>query len=83
MQILLNPSKTLPHLFKIFENFSSISGYKINWTKSALMLLGGLDDQIPLFNIPVVSSFTYLGVSISPSLNLLTADNYNKVLKNV
>jgi len=78
-----NPSRTLPHLFKIFENFSSISGYKINWTKSALMLLGGLDDQMPLFNIPVVSSFTYLGVSISPSLNLLTADNYNKVLKNV
>ena len=78
-----NPSKSLPHLLKIFENFSSISGYKINWTKSALMLLGGLDDQIPPLNIPVVSSFTYLGVSISPSLNLLTTDNYNKVLKNV
>ena len=36
-----SPSKSLPNHLKIFEVFSSISGYKINWTKSALMLLGG------------------------------------------
>lgn len=47
------------------------------------MLLGESGEQTPLFNIPVVCSFKYLGVSIQPSLNSLTYDNYNKVLKEI
>lgn len=43
------------------------------------MLLGELDDHIP----PLNSSFEDLGASIHPFHNLLTADNYSKVLKHV
>ena len=42
-----NLAESFPHLMKIFETFSNISGYKINWSKSALMLLGKQSDQTP------------------------------------
>ncbi len=80
-----NWSKSLPHLMEIFKTFSNISGYKINWSKSAMMLLGEQGDQTPTLNfpIPVVTNFKYLGVSIFPSLDSITINNYNKVLKDM
>lgn len=32
-------NSSIPHLLSSFDSFSSLSGYKINWTKSALMHL--------------------------------------------
>ncbi len=53
-------------IIKEFDNFSSLSGYKINWSKSALMPINNVkvNSSIPSF-IPIKESFIYLGITIS------------------
>ncbi len=52
-------------IIKEFDNFSSLSGYKINWSKSALMPINNVkvNSSIPSF-IPIKESFIYLGITI-------------------
>ncbi len=52
-------------IIKEFNNFSSLSGYKINWSKSALMPINNVkvNSSIPSF-IPIKESFIYLGITI-------------------
>ncbi len=52
-------------VIKEFDNFSSLSGYKINWGKSALMPINNVkvNFSIPSF-IPIKESFIYLGITI-------------------
>ncbi len=52
-------------VIKEFDNFSSLSGYKINWSKSALMPINNVkvNFSIPSF-IPIKESFIYLGITI-------------------
>ncbi len=51
-------------IIKEFDNFSSLSGYKINWSKSALMPINNVKvNSIPSF-IPIKESFIYLGITI-------------------
>ena len=57
---------------KIIDKFSSISSYKINLTKSALLLLKTLiEDSISNYGIPIVSHFIYIGIDILPETKLL------------
>ncbi len=52
-------------IIKKFDNFSSLSGYKINWSKSALMPINNVkvNSSIPSF-IPIKESFIYLDITI-------------------
>ncbi len=52
-------------IIKEFDNFSSLSGYKINWSKSALMPINNVkvNYSIPSF-IPIKEFFIYLGITI-------------------
>ncbi len=52
-------------IIKECDNFSSLSGYKINWSKSALMPINNVkvSSSIPSF-IPIKESFIYLGITI-------------------
>ncbi len=53
-------------IIKEFDNFSSLSGYKINWSKSALMPINNVkvNSSIPSF-IPIKESFIYLGITMT------------------
>ena len=68
--------QSLPIILNIFDSFSKISGYKVNWSKSALLSLNDKLSSISFLNIPVVTSLKYLGVSIFPSLAQIINVNY-------
>ena len=52
----------------IFNGFSQISGYKVNWSKSALLPLKLQQDSWPQYPI-LIQNFKYVGVSILPSIS--------------
>ncbi len=60
----LQRSFSVSSIIKEFDNFSSLSGYKINWSKSALMPINNVkvNSYIPSF-IPIKESFIYLGIT--------------------
>uniref|UniRef100_A0A3Q3AUI9 Reverse transcriptase domain-containing protein n=1 Tax=Kryptolebias marmoratus TaxID=37003 RepID=A0A3Q3AUI9_KRYMA len=70
---------SLTHLLSVFDLFGSISGYKINWSKSSLLHLGSIIPTSPLpSSIPVVSHFKYLGIDISPSIFHIASHNFQR-----
>ncbi len=68
-------------VIKEFDNFSSLSGYKINWGKSALMPINNVkvNFSIPSF-IPIKESFIYLGITIYKNIHKIARDNFNNIL---
>ncbi len=71
-------------IIKEFDNFSSLSGYKINWSKSALMPISNVkvNSSIPSF-IPIKESFIYLGITIYKNIHKIARDNFNNILVKV
>ncbi len=71
-------------IIKEFDNFSSLSGYKINWSKSALMPIINVkvNFSIPSF-IPIKESFIYLGITIHKNIHKIARDNFNNILVKV
>lgn len=59
---------SLRTVMSIIMNFSRFSGLTINWSKSALLPLDqGVHSQLDNYcSVPIVTSFKYLGVVISP-----------------
>ncbi len=71
-------------IIKEFDNFSSLSGYKINWSKSALMPINNIkvNYSIPSF-IPIKEYFIYLGITIYKNIHKIARDNFNNILVKV
>ncbi len=71
-------------IIKEFDHFSSLSGYKINWSKSALMPINNVkvNSSIPSF-IPIKESFIYLGITIYKKNHKIARDNFNNILVKV
>lgn len=77
---LSNISKSIPVILEIIKSFSSVSGYKINKTKSSIMLLNARERANPAqeaLQFNVVSQFEYLGIQVLPDLKQLVETNYN------
>ncbi len=71
-------------IIKEFDHFNSLSGYKINWSKSALMPINNVkvNSSIPSF-IPFKESFIYLGITIYKNIHKIARDNFNNILVKV
>lgn len=85
---MYNPSSSVTHLLRVLEEFGNLSGFKINWPKSAFLPLNEAAKSANLpADIPTVKHFTYLGVEIFPTLNQTVRHNYtstyNKVLQDL
>lgn len=77
-----NAPLAVTHILEKFAQFSALSGYKINWTKSQLMPLNSSFKSSSLsVIIPVVHSFKYLGVDIHPTLLSISTKNFQHVYK--
>lgn len=74
---------SLQALLDLIKQFGNISGYKVNTSKSSLLLLD--KDSCPntshLFTLKISPSFTYLGIKIVPQLENIISTNYNVILK--
>ncbi len=71
-------------IIKEFDNFSSLSGYKINWSKSASMPINNVkvNSSIPSF-IPIKESFIYLGITIYKNIHKIARYYFNNILVKV
>lgn len=74
-------AQSVPHLLNLFNVFSSVSGYKVNWGKSALLPLYVRERTLSSLNIPVVKKIKYLGVDIYPSITDIIKNNYDRVAR--
>lgn len=83
MTYLRNPKHSIPNFVRLIENFGSFSGYKINNSKSILLLLNKEERHNPTSDTPYMKTegFRYLGVKITPKLNKITLANYNPLEK--
>lgn len=79
-----NPVQSISSLLSICEEFGHVSGFKVNWSKSALLPLNKSAKilQYPLI-ISVVQHFKYLGIQIFPSLNHIVTHNFSEVGKDI
>lgn len=76
---------TIPALIQIIETFGKISGYRINNSKSSVMLLNEEERKSPISKVAMfnnVEIFTYLGIKITPKLEDIVTKNYNSIFEN-
>ncbi len=74
--------QSLPNVLKIVEHFVTLSGYKINYSQSILMLL---NTDLRRFNITscirVAQKAVYLGIEISPCIQTIARNNNLSIIE--
>lgn len=83
---LSNPEVSVPATLSIINSFGSISGYKVNYTKSEAMPLGNFGNTSSVANFPfrwATSGFVYLGIRVSPSVEDLWRLNFVPAIRAV
>lgn len=79
-----NPVQSIPHILTTFEHYGKLSGFKINWQKSALLPLNHVMSSVPIpASISVTKNFTYLGINIYSSIQEITKHNFCNTLNKV
>ena len=81
-----NPAISIPALLDNLNEYSAVSGYKINTDKSEAMMITGewpsqLDNLVS-FRRPK-HGFRYLGVVLTPKTTQLFSANYDKLIKEI
>lgn len=81
-----NPISSIPAVLDCLEIYESISGYKINSSKSEALMITGVW-PVELNNRASFrwskQGFTYLGVAITPRISQLYQANYDKIINTV
>jgi len=83
---MFKPDQSIPVLLECISYYSSLSGYKINLSKSiALPLNIPSLDHLKLISPFQIShdGFRYLGIFITASLNDLVKNNYNPLIEKI
>lgn len=78
-----NPMANIPNIISILDNFSSFSGYKLNYQKSVCFPVNSLATQLKQADIPFSfsqSGFKYLGVNITRSYSALFSENFDQLI---
>ncbi len=83
---LTNLKNTITALINIMEKFGRFSGYKINNSKSILLLLNDQERKAPSSHTQFTNKsggFSYLGIKITPNIDNIVPTNYDPLLKGV
>ena len=74
-----NPSQCIPHLLQLLQEFGSLSGYKLNLSKSLLFPINDVSKLLDYDAFPFKiehQSFKYLGVQVTSSFKSLKNTNF-------
>lgn len=76
---------SIPNLLRLINTYGSISGYKLNESKSNILFLKQSERSCPPIQTTFknTSSFTYLGIKITHSTEDLVSTNYSPVISGV
>lgn len=76
---------SIPNLLELINTFGSFSGYTVNKSKSNILFLNQSERISPPIQTPFTntSSFTYLGIKITPTPEDLVTCNYKPVMDSV
>uniref|UniRef100_A0A669DNA9 Reverse transcriptase domain-containing protein n=1 Tax=Oreochromis niloticus TaxID=8128 RepID=A0A669DNA9_ORENI len=83
---LKNLGKSIPAILDLIGKFGHISGYKINKSKSSIMLLNSEERMNPpkyTCHFRNVNQFTYLGIQIVPKLEEVVNHNYGPIMTDI
>uniref|UniRef100_A0A3P9I561 Reverse transcriptase domain-containing protein n=1 Tax=Oryzias latipes TaxID=8090 RepID=A0A3P9I561_ORYLA len=81
-----DPANSIPTLLEVMNEYSKLSGYKINWHKSEAMPVSQTCTPSLLsgFNFRWVDKgMKYLGIELNPSILDIMADNMEKLLTKI
>uniref|UniRef100_A0A3Q3BAI7 Reverse transcriptase domain-containing protein n=1 Tax=Kryptolebias marmoratus TaxID=37003 RepID=A0A3Q3BAI7_KRYMA len=84
--MLSNLNCSIPQLLKTINEFSYISGYKLNESKSAILFLKQAERNNPPIHTTfqvAKESLTYLGIKITPNIDDLVRANYTPVVNSI
>uniref|UniRef100_A0A8C1G451 Reverse transcriptase domain-containing protein n=1 Tax=Cyprinus carpio TaxID=7962 RepID=A0A8C1G451_CYPCA len=79
-----NPQITVPTMCPLIDDFSQISGYKINWSKSEVMPLSKNHNNMLEVQWPfkwVSSGLVHLGIKLVPGLEKIMQVNFQPVIQ--
>lgn len=83
---LTNLGTSIKALCQLLKEFGQFSGYKVNNTKSALLLLNRKERESPPSHTQFATApegFTYLGIKITHDVENIISINYDPLLKEV
>ncbi len=84
MLYLSNLNASLPEVLHLFNSFSTMSGYKINWDTSFLMALNSITKAASLpSGLVFANSCTYLGIKIADSLPRIAQTNFSEISQKI
>ncbi len=84
MLYLSDLNTPLPEVLHLFNSFSTMSGYKINWDKSSLMALNRITKAASLpSGLVFANSCTYLGIKIADSLPRIVQTNFSEISQKI
>lgn len=80
---MANVQQSLPHVSEKMQPFWYLSGYKVNYSKTALMLINTDKHTTLPLQIQTMKEVTYLVFQICNDSSLIATSNYLSVLKNI
>uniref|UniRef100_A0A3P9K8G4 Reverse transcriptase domain-containing protein n=1 Tax=Oryzias latipes TaxID=8090 RepID=A0A3P9K8G4_ORYLA len=78
--------KSIPSLMEIIRKYGDVSGYRVNQTKSSILLLNEEERKNPtseIIQFNVVDNFKYLGINIRPRLEQVVESNYDPLMEKI
>lgn len=80
------PEKSIPHLLQLICDFGTLSGYKINWSKSEAIPLNSFTYSNILKNASIIwkpQGMKYLGIKIKSPIDSILELNLPELLKTI
>lgn len=79
---------SIPAVLEVIQLFGNISGYKVNETKSSMLLLNSLErkhpnTQILTYRFKIIDQFEYLGILILPNTEKMVSANYDRLKEEI